>query len=97
MFCTGSNINVTILPPNLLVEWSDKFTTSDIPLYYELSVGTRMGSGSVVRWLETTGTSIQSTNPQLSSERDYFVTLTAITYAGLHTTAIQFVPGIPIV
>jgi len=70
---------------------------SSVPLYYEVSLGTRMGSGSVIRWLETTGTSIQSTNPRLSLETDYFVTLTAITYAGLHTTDTQFISGIPIV
>lgn len=93
---TGTPINVTILPPNILLEWSNKFNSS-VPLYYEVSVGTRMGSGSMVRWLESTGTFIQSTNPQVSSERDYFVTLTAISYAGLHTTVTQLVPGIPIV
>ena len=95
MPCAGTDVNVTVLPPNLLIEWPNKFVSS-VPLYYEVSVGSRMGSGSVVRWLETTGTSIQTSNPQLSSEKDYFITLTAITYTGLHTTYTQLVPGMPI-
>lgn len=92
---TSTGINVTILPPNVFIDWSGKFYSS-IPLYYEVSLGTRMGSGCVVRWLETTNTFLQSTNPQLRSESDYFVTVTAITYAGMHTTAIQFISGMPI-
>ena len=93
----GDAINVTILPPNVIIEWSNVFTTTTLPLYYEISFGTRMGSGSILRWLETTDTSIQLTNPQLSIERDYFVTVTAINYAGLYTTVTQFVPGTPVV
>lgn len=85
------------MPPNVFIEWSGKFTSSSVPLYYEVSLGTRMGSGSVIRWLETTGISVQFTDPQLSLETDCFVTLTAITYAGLHTTYTQFISGIPIV
>lgn len=94
--CTGAEVNVTVLPPNILIEWHNKFTSS-VPLYYEVSVGTRMGSGSLLRWVETTGTSVQFTSPQVTLEGDYFVTLTAITYAGIHTTITDFVAGMPIV
>ena len=96
MLCTlGTDINVTIMPPNLLIDWSGKFM-SPVHLYYEVSVGTRMGSASILRWLETTDTSIQSTNPRLSLETDYFVTVTAVTYAGIHTTDTMLIPATPI-
>ena len=98
LYITGTPINVTILPPNIFIEWSNKFTYSSFtPFYYEVSVGTRMGSASVLRWLETTDTFVQLTNPQLSLETDYFVTVTAITYAGIHVTDTMHVSGTPIV
>jgi len=53
-----------------------------------------MGSGSVIRWLETMDTSLQITDTRLSTEESYFLTLTAISYAGLHTTTAEFVPEI---
>lgn len=92
---TGAGINVTIISPNLLIDWSGKFMSA-VPLYYEVLVGTRMGSASILGWVETTGTSIRSTNPHLSLERDYFVTVTAVTYAGIHITDTLLIPAIPI-
>jgi len=55
-----------------------------------------MGSGSVIRWLETIDTSLQITDTRLSTEESYFLTLTAVSYAGQHTTTTEFVPEIRI-
>jgi len=89
----GARPNITISPSNVLIEWTGTFM-STIPLYYEVSFGNRMGSGSVVRWLETMNTSLQITDTRLSTQESYFLTLTAVSYAGLHNTIIEFVPEV---
>ncbi len=79
----------------LLLDWSGKFV-SPAPLYYELSIGTQMGSGSVRKWVELSTTESSFSLPVLSSDRDYFVTVTAIASSGVQTTAVQLLAGLPI-
>lgn len=81
----------------LELEWSNSFDVS-LPLYYELSIGVQKGSGSVLKWVElsTMEPSYRISSPNLFRDLDYFVTVTAISYAGLHTSISQLVPGIPI-
>ena len=92
----GATINSSWTSGNtLLLEWGGKFISAT-PLYYEFSIGTQVGSGSVTQWLETDQTSVSLTNARLSHQRDYFLTLTAIGSSGLHTNANKMVLGMPI-
>ena len=92
----GATINSSWTSGNtLLLEWGGKFT-SPTPLYYEFSLGTQVGSGSVTRWLETDQTSVSLTNARLTHQRDFFLTLIAIGRSGLHTNANTMVLGMPI-
>ena len=81
----------------LSLDWSEKFV-NPAPLYYELSIGTQMGSGRVQRWVELSMTESRYNVPSgyLSRDIDYFVSVTAITSAGLHTTVTQLLPGVPV-
>ena len=70
----------------LIVDWEGTFASS-LPLHYEVSVGTSLGSGSVLSWMETELTSLAYQHPRLVSTEDYFVTVTAIAANGHSTTA----------
>ena len=63
-----------------------------VPLYYEVSLGTQVGSAAVTRWkepLETDSTSFKFSDARLNRLVDYFLSLTAITYSG-HSTTVNF-------
>lgn len=57
-----------------------------------------MGSGSVRKWVElgTMETSYIVSSVLLQHSVDYFVAVTAISSAGLHTTATQLLAGVPV-
>ena len=94
---TGMPINSTWTGNALLLEWEGLFT-SPAPLYYEFSLGTQVGSGSIRRWveLETDRTFVSVTDTRLNQETDYFLALTAISSAGRHTTVDRMVAGISV-
>lgn len=85
---TGVPINMTWTENTLLLDWEGRFNSST-PLYYEFSLGTQVGSGSIRRWveLETDQTFVTVTDTRLNQGMDYFLALTAISSTGLHTTA----------
>ena len=91
-------MNATWLSQGQLhLDWLESFT-SPAPLYYELSLGPQMGSGSIVKWVElsTIQSSIVISDRRLQSSSDYFVALTAVSYSGLHTTSNQLLAGMPL-
>ena len=91
-------MNVTwVSDTQLQLDWFEYFT-SPTPLYFELSLGPQMGSGSILKWVElsTMQTSIVISDGRLHRSSDYFISLTAISYSGLHTTANQLLAGVPL-
>lgn len=78
-------------------DWTGKFV-SPAPLYFELSIGTQMGSGRIRKWVElsTAQTSYSVSGSVLQRSEDYFVAVTAISSSGLHTTASQLIPSMPL-
>ena len=98
IFCAGDLFNATwIADGQLHLEWFESFT-SPTPLYYELSLGPQMGSGSIIKWVElsTIQTAVTLSDERLQRSSDYFVALTAISYSGLHTTSNQLLAGMPL-
>ena len=94
----GDVINATwITDSELQLEWFGAFSSA-APLYFELSLGPQMGSGSILKWVElsTMATSFTVTNSRLRRSTDYFVALTAISYSGLHTNVNQLLAGLPL-
>lgn len=94
----GNRINATWISDSLLqLDWFELFA-SHAPIYYELSLGTQMGSGSIVKWVElsTLQSSITISDSRLQRISDYFVSLTAISYSGLHFTTNQLLAGMPL-
>ena len=90
----GAAINSSWTSGNTLhLNWGGKFISTG-PLYYEYSLGTQVGSGSVTQWLETDQTSVSIISPRLTQNRDFFLTLTAIGSSGLHTNTNTLVPGV---
>lgn len=79
----------------LSLDWTGKFT-SPAPLYFELSIGRQKGSGHVLMWVELSTTEASYSLSSLRVEMDYFVSITAVTSSGLHTTATQLIAGIPL-
>ena len=81
----------------LTLDWTGKFT-SPTPLYFELSIGTQLGSGRLRKWVELSvaQTSYSVSDGLLERSEDYFITLTAISSSGLHTTAIQLIASLPL-
>lgn len=94
---SGAAINASWLQETLHLDWSEKFTSVE-PLYFELSMGTQMGSGYIRKWVELSvaETSYSVGGGVLERSEDYFVALTAIGSSGLHTTAIQLIAGLPL-
>ena len=78
---------------SVTVSWTDRFEPPmGVPLYYEVSLGTQVGSAAVTRWkepLETDSTSFKFSDARLNRLVDYFLSLTAITYSG-HSTTVNF-------
>lgn len=93
----GSAINASWSHDSVFsLDWSGKFT-SPAPLYYEISIGTQIGSGRVRRWVElSVAQSSYNGSLQFMANEDYFVAVTAISSSGLHTTAIQLLSGLPL-
>lgn len=81
----------------LTLDWTGKFV-SPAPLYFELSIGTQLGSGRFRKWVELsmTQTSYSVSGGLLQHSEDYFVAVTAISSSGLHTTAIQLLASLPL-
>lgn len=75
---------------SVTVSWTDRFEEPPgVPLYYEVSLGTQVGSAAVTRWKEPLameGTSFKFTDVRLNRLTDYFLSLTAIAYSGYSTT-----------
>jgi hypothetical protein len=97
-FHTGVDVNVTWTEgTHLTLDWTGKFR-SPVPLYFELSIGTQLGSGRIRKWVELsmTQTSYSVSAGLLQRTEDYFVTLTAISSSGLHSTAVQLMAGLPL-
>ena len=95
---SGTPVNATwVANTQIQLDWSSKFS-STASLRYELSLGTQMGSGSIRKWvgLSSLQTSLLISDPQLTRNNDYFLSLTAIGSSGLHTTVSQMISGIPI-
>ena len=84
----GSSPIITRSDITLTVTWDGLFS-SPYPLYYEVSLGTQVGSGSIERWnpVETDVTQIVITNTNLNLLQEYFLSLTAIGFNGLSHTA----------
>ena len=78
----------------LMVEWEGTFASS-LPLRYEVSVGTSLGSGSVLSWMETEHSSLDHRHPRLLPTADYFVTVTAVAANGHSVTAWAIVHAVP--
>lgn len=57
-----------------------------------------MGSSSIRRWVElgTDLTMVTITDARLDQETDYFLSLTAISSSGLHSTVDHLVPAMPL-
>lgn len=93
----GQQLNVTWSSDNevLSLDWLGKFTHIS-PLYYEVSIGTQMGSGRVRRWVELSMVETSYNVTGSSIHRDYFISITAISSSGLHATDTDFISGIPI-
>ena len=94
----GSPINTTWIDGSLHFDWTGKFeATPPSPLTFELSLGTLTGSGIIRKWVElsTDYTQYTVSDSRLSEERDYFLTLLAISSSGLHTTATHMEAGVP--
>lgn len=81
----------------LTLDWTGKFI-SPTPLYYELSIGTQLGSGRIRKWVELSvaQTSYSVPSGLLQRDEDYFAVVTAIASSGLHTTAFKFLPSLPL-
>ena len=96
-FLSGSAINASWSHDSVLsLDWSGKFS-SPTPLYYEISIGTQIGSGRVRKWVElSVAQSSYNGSLQLVTNEDYFVAVTAISSSGLHTTAIELLSGLPL-
>ena len=99
VLCTiGVAVNVSWSgDSSLSLDWSGKFR-SPSPLYYELSIGPQLGSGRVLKWVELSMAEPSYTTARglLRRDGDYFVSLTAITSSGLHTTSSQLIAGMPL-
>ena len=84
------DLTVTWDGTSVTVVWTDRFEAPPgVPLYYEVSLGTQVGSAAVTRWkqpLETVTTSFKFTDVRLNRLTDYFLSLTAIAYTGYSTT-----------
>lgn len=93
---SGADITPTWTSGSTLrLDWTGKFS-STAPLYYEFSLGTQMGSGSIRQWQETDQTFASITSARLNQNRDYFFTLTAVSSSGIHTTAYRMIAGMPV-
>ncbi|XP_071964161.1 uncharacterized protein [Antedon mediterranea] len=68
---------------NVKIDWDETFQANS-SLIYEVSVGTKNGASDVVQWLETSEKTMLLSNVGVNV--DYFLTLTAINCAGLHST-----------
>lgn len=99
MHFVGGKVNATWLSASQLqLDWTDKFS-SPAPLRYEISLGSQRGSGSIRMWAEFSSeqTSLILSDPRLMRRLDYYLSLTAISASGLHTTMSQVIAGIPLV
>ncbi|XP_033113101.1 uncharacterized protein LOC117113775 [Anneissia japonica] len=65
------------------LDWEGTFQANS-SLMYELTVGTQAGASDIVQWLETSEVAVVLNN--MKELVDYFVALTAVNCAGLHTT-----------
>lgn len=77
------------------VEWGDVFT-ADAPLYYEVSLGSQVGSSSIRRWavvMETMDPFIIIRDDRLEQTTDYFLSLTGISYSGLSLSINYIITG----
>lgn len=98
LFPAGIAFNVSWSDDSVLtVDWAGRFS-SPAPLYFEFSLGTQKGSGSVRKWVElsTVETGYSVSSMLLQRVEDYFVTVTAITSSGLHSTTSQLIAGVPL-
>ena len=87
LFISGSGKSpvVTWGASQLTIKWDDVIN-ADAPIYYEVSLGSQVGSSSIRRWavvLETMNPFIIITDDRLMPTTDYFLSLTGVTYSGL--------------
>ena len=77
------------------VTWLGRFQSPpDVTLYYEVSLGTQLGSASIRRWaLSTEDTTITFRDARLTSMREYFLSLTAVAYSGHFLTENFMISG----
>ena len=86
---------MTLVSEQLSLEWNGLFTSSS-PVYYEVSIGTQMGSSSIRKWItvqETENNKIQITDTSLTPSKEYFVSLSGITFAGVSTSVNYMITG----
>ena len=65
-------------------------------MYYEVSIGTQMGSSSIRKWItvqETENNKIQITDTSLTPSKEYFVSLSGITFAGVSNSVNYMITG----
>lgn len=80
---TGVPLGVTWGQGRVTLNWSGRFQPPPgVPLYYEASLGTQLGSASITRWVSTESTVIEFSDARLTSMREYFLSLTAVAYSG---------------
>ena len=79
----------------LTIEWDDVIE-ADAPIYYEVSLGSQVGSSSIRRWaivMETMNPFIIITDDRLMQTTDYFLSLTGVTYSGLSLSVNYMITG----
>ena len=86
-------------PSQLTIEWDDVIQ-ADVPLYYEVSLGSQVGSSSIRRWaivMETMNSFIVIRDDRLKQTTDYFLSLTGITFSGLSLSINYMITGSAVV
>ncbi|ESO88616.1 hypothetical protein LOTGIDRAFT_234474 [Lottia gigantea] len=70
----------------LIIFWIDIFVSNWKALIFEVSLGTKQGSGDVIQWQETRNDRIRLTLPKHRKYKQLYLTLTAVDPCGLFTT-----------
>ena len=83
-FSDDIKLNVTQVAGQLDIQWRNVFTSPG-PLYYEVSVGTQLGSSSIRKLVTTDNNFIQINEPEITQSGVYFLSIRAISYAGFYT------------
>ena len=97
IFISGSDKAPAVMwgTSQLTIRWDDVIK-ADAPIYYEVSLGSQVGSSSIRRWavvMETMNPFIIITDDRLMPTTDYFLSLTGVTYSGLSLSINYMITG----